>query len=514
MGSSASKETTRKRTARESWYSPVSRSTSAPIHYVTDVEEDDDSLLSTAFSCTRYKTPCSHDSKSSLASLLQEETLASESTEKPSPKAYVCHPSARDNIEYTCEPRKRAAISRARPRYKTTLIPVTEDSECDNGSVDTIDVQKLMMKRLDEDDEGRESLSIRTPAKRSVFEKSQSFNKVHELDSCFTELNLPVWRRDFSDHEAQTGDLEMLTSNEGNSLCRTEMESTSTSPAKSPLRSPSRAPWKTPEQSPLRNPLGSPLKSPWMGSNSPLFDPSLLAKFEEAADATFLLSDDCFNQSTNEGSMATSSSSFYSHTWGLSETSSGGESPQSTLKERSPLKPGKLPSWNKTVSTSCELHNFEIICPPKGEDKVVLYFTSLRGVRKTYKDCCVLRSILQGFGVHVDERDVWMHSQFREELTQLLDNMQLQVPRLFIKGRYIGGVEEVCQLHEDGLLADLIVGMPYFGTFRKACEGCADMRFVPCFTCHGSCKVVDDLGRVLRCNECNENGLMLCPLCS
>ena len=53
------------------------------------------------------------------------------------------------------------------------------------------------------------------------------------------------------------------------------------------------------------------------------------------------------------------------------------------------------------------------------------------------------------------------------------------------------------------------------------CEACGDIRFVPCGTCSGSCKIyleADDgeVGGQLgfqRCLDCNENGLIRCPLC-
>ena len=50
---------------------------------------------------------------------------------------------------------------------------------------------------------------------------------------------------------------------------------------------------------------------------------------------------------------------------------------------------------------------------PCGKDKVVLYFTSLRGVRKTYEACCQVRMILKGLGLRVDERDVSMHRKYK-----------------------------------------------------------------------------------------------------
>ena len=52
----------------------------------------------------------------------------------------------------------------------------------------------------------------------------------------------------------------------------------------------------------------------------------------------------------------------------------------------------------------------------------------------------------------------------------------------------------------------------------RGCEGCGGARFVPCWECGGSCKVVvaADGGAATateRCGKCNENGLMMCPIC-
>ena len=41
------------------------------------------------------------------------------------------------------------------------------------------------------------------------------------------------------------------------------------------------------------------------------------------------------------------------------------------------------------------LSKFDIRCPPGGEEKIVLYVTSLQGIRKTYSDCAIIRGVLQ-----------------------------------------------------------------------------------------------------------------------
>lgn len=105
-----------------------------------------------------------------------------------------------------------------------------------------------------------------------------------------------------------------------------------------------------------------------------------------------------------------------------------------------------------------------------------------------------------------------MHSEFREELWKVLGSRKTVPPRLFIKGRYIGGAEEVLCLHEQGKLKRLFEGVPLDRT-NGSCEGCGGVRFVVCFNCNGSHKVIGEDGQSNKCPECNENGLIVCPLC-
>ncbi|KAL0446549.1 UNVERIFIED_CONTAM: hypothetical protein Slati_1782800 [Sesamum latifolium] len=54
------------------------------------------------------------------------------------------------------------------------------------------------------------------------------------------------------------------------------------------------------------------------------------------------------------------------------------------------------------------LDGFEMICPPNGENKVVIYTTTLRGVRKTFEDCNAVRLAIEGLGISFSERDISM----------------------------------------------------------------------------------------------------------
>lgn len=154
----------------------------------------------------------------------------------------------------------------------------------------------------------------------------------------------------------------------------------------------------------------------------------------------------------------------------------------------------------------------------------MIYTTTLRGVRRTFEACNAVRAGFEAFGVLICERDVSMDSGFREELRELLKGKEREAmvpPRVFVKGFYIGGAEEMLKVVEEGVLGELLEGLP-----RKrvgdVCEGCGDMRFLPCFQCNGSCKVVvkEEVGckqgrmNVVKCSDCNENGLVVCPICS
>nr|KYP56968.1 Uncharacterized protein At5g39865 family [Cajanus cajan] len=163
------------------------------------------------------------------------------------------------------------------------------------------------------------------------------------------------------------------------------------------------------------------------------------------------------------------------------------------------------------------LSDFKELCPPGGNHSIILYTTSLRGIRKTFQDCNTIRFLLRSFKIMYHERDVSLHMEFREELWKILGGKVIP-PKLFIKGRYIGGADEVVGLHEMGWLGKFLEGTPR-NSSDSPCSGCDNMRFAICSNCCGSCKVFsgnrDNNDRCfVRCSECNENGLVKCPVCS
>ncbi|PNX72499.1 glutaredoxin family protein [Trifolium pratense] len=165
----------------------------------------------------------------------------------------------------------------------------------------------------------------------------------------------------------------------------------------------------------------------------------------------------------------------------------------------------------KSLDSVTLLNLFEKNCPPGGENSVVIYTTTLRGIRKTFEDCNKVRSIIESYCVCVRERDVSMDSGFKEELKKLMGMKQVQVPVVFVKGRFIGGVDEVVKLEDEEKLGVLLEGIP---KALGICEGCGDLRFVMCKECNGSCKVLDEKQKkTVKCGYCNENGIIRCSLC-
>ncbi|KAK9926933.1 hypothetical protein M0R45_024141 [Rubus argutus] len=144
---------------------------------------------------------------------------------------------------------------------------------------------------------------------------------------------------------------------------------------------------------------------------------------------------------------------------------------------------GQVAVIDKLASLRDPLSDYQEKCPPGGAESVVIYTTSLRGVRRTYEDCQRVKSVFEVNRLVYDERDVALHGEFLSELKGLIGE-GLGVPRVFVKGR--GGAASV--------------------------RGCGGARFVPCMECGGSCKVV--IGdKKERCPKCNENGLVYCVAC-
>ncbi|KAG2307636.1 hypothetical protein Bca52824_027384 [Brassica carinata] len=210
--------------------------------------------------------------------------------------------------------------------------------------------------------------------------------------------------------------------------------------------------------------------------------------------------------------------------------------PKSRFHDLDP--PEIVSTFRKSLQELPDDHPFHIRIPNVDpiSDKVIVYFTSLRGIRKTYEDSFNVRVILKSLGIRLDERDVSMHSGFKDELKERLrdefnNGVGITLPRVFLGNKYLGGVEEIRKLNENGTLEKVVDGCERVEDGLTGCgiecEACGDVRFVPCETCSGSCKIYYDSEEedekeegtedteygFQRCPDCNENGLIRCPIC-
>ncbi|CAI9770779.1 unnamed protein product [Fraxinus pennsylvanica] len=166
-------------------------------------------------------------------------------------------------------------------------------------------------------------------------------------------------------------------------------------------------------------------------------------------------------------------------------------------------------------NVAADVKSESVIRIPRTENIIVVYFTSLRVVRHTFEDCKTVLTILRAFHVFVDERDVSMDSGYIKELQRIFgesEKSKLTLPKVFIGGRYIGGAEEVRQLHESGELKKYLQDLLPADAF--VCKACGGYRFILCQECNGSHKYYSEKCGFKSCTSCNENGLIRCPSCS
>ncbi|KAI3752671.1 hypothetical protein L2E82_24706 [Cichorium intybus] len=115
-------------------------------------------------------------------------------------------------------------------------------------------------------------------------------------------------------------------------------------------------------------------------------------------------------------------------------------------------------------------------CPPGGENALVIYTTTLRGIRKTFEECNIVRGIIESHHVRMIEHDVSMDSGFKGELRILLGKKQVKVPIVLVKRRLIGGSDEVTKLEEEGKLRILLAGIPTVAV--AVFKGCGGVNYI------------------------------------
>lgn len=69
---------------------------------------------------------------------------------------------------------------------------------------------------------------------------------------------------------------------------------------------------------------------------------------------------------------------------------------------------------------------------------MVLYSTSMGIVRETYAKCANVKQILRTLLVKFEERDIFMSSEYQQEIKDRMQSPEIQVPQLYVDGQYIG----------------------------------------------------------------------------
>ncbi|PRQ16728.1 putative thioredoxin-like protein [Rosa chinensis] len=147
-------------------------------------------------------------------------------------------------------------------------------------------------------------------------------------------------------------------------------------------------------------------------------------------------------------------------------------------------------AYRKLLITKHTFGQLESICPPGGRDKIVLYTTSLGAVLRTYQACNDVRAALTNLGVMFSELDVsWEHEGYLKELRELMIDKGREAtmpPRLFVKGRYVGGSEDVFKLLEEGWFCQVL----QHNSSSTSCKDCGETGFQQCSHCKGKGSVI------------------------
>ncbi|XP_058819769.1 uncharacterized protein LOC131682356 [Topomyia yanbarensis] len=153
----------------------------------------------------------------------------------------------------------------------------------------------------------------------------------------------------------------------------------------------------------------------------------------------------------------------------------------------------------------------------KDAGKVVVYTTSMGIVRETYTKCANVKQILRTLLVKFEERDVFMSSDYQQEIKDRMQNEAINVPQVFVDGQHVGDADCIERLNETGELRKML--KPYKCLESSfTCKTCGGYRLLPCPSCGGSKKSIHRNHFTaefiaLKCMNCDEVGLVKCYSC-
>ncbi|XP_063384666.1 glutaredoxin domain-containing cysteine-rich protein CG31559-like [Cydia fagiglandana] len=170
------------------------------------------------------------------------------------------------------------------------------------------------------------------------------------------------------------------------------------------------------------------------------------------------------------------------------------------------------------IATFLQIQNTTKSYKEKDAGKVVIYTTTMGIVRSTYQRCNLVKKILRNLLIKYEERDVFMSTEYQDEIRDRMKSDQIRIPQLFVDGQYVGDADTVEKLNESGELRKML--KPYKSPDAcNTCQMCGGFRLLPCRICNGSKK---SLHRnhftaefvALKCMNCDEVGLVRCEVCS
>lgn len=67
-----------------------------------------------------------------------------------------------------------------------------------------------------------------------------------------------------------------------------------------------------------------------------------------------------------------------------------------------------------------------------------MYTTSMGGIRSKVEECAYVKKLFDNLGLKVDERNIFMHKDYQNQLDKRLGIQHASVPHVFVNGASLG----------------------------------------------------------------------------
>ncbi|EFA01871.1 glutaredoxin domain-containing cysteine-rich protein CG12206 [Tribolium castaneum] len=169
------------------------------------------------------------------------------------------------------------------------------------------------------------------------------------------------------------------------------------------------------------------------------------------------------------------------------------------------------------IATFLQINSVAKNYKEKDAGKVVVYTTTMGILRETYQACMKVKQILRTLLIKFEERDVFMSTEYQNEIRERMRCDQILVPQVFVDGQHVGDAETIERLNESGELRRILKPFKSMDACTT-CKVCGGYRLLPCQVCNGSKKSVHRNHFTtefvaLKCMNCDEVGLVKCSAC-